>query len=347
MPSQQRSSSGSTAKAGDADGDGDAAAVSFLGDKSAKVFIAGHRGMVGSAVHRKLDALGFTNVVVRTRAELDLACQAAVEAFFAAELPRYVILAAAKVGGVHASSAAPAEYLTENLRITVNVVDAARRCGSVRKLLVLASSTIYPADAPQPTPESALLTGPPAAGSEWYAIPKIAGIKMCQAVRAEYGLNAIAAAPNNLYGPRHPFPPEHSHVIPALIRRFHRAKLEGAGEVAVWGSGAAAREFTHVDDLAEAVVVLMERYSGEEHVNVGSGEEVTVRELAEAVRGVVGYEGVVAWDAARPEGVARRVVDSGRMRKLGWEPRVALRDGIQDLYRFYLRHECGGQAHHA
>uniref|UniRef100_A0A0E0E4J3 GDP-L-fucose synthase n=1 Tax=Oryza meridionalis TaxID=40149 RepID=A0A0E0E4J3_9ORYZ len=331
MPSQQRSSSGSTAKAGDTDGDG-AAAVSFLGDKSAKVFIAGHRGMVGSAVHRKLDALGFTNVVVRTRAELDLACQPAVEAFFAAERPRYVILAAAKLrraGGVPDGEPP----------ITVNVVDAARRCGSVRKLLVLASSTIYPADAPQPTPESALLSGPPAPGSEWYAIPKIAGIKMCQAVRAKYGMDAIAAAPNNLYGPRHPFPPEHSHVIPALIRRFHRAKREGAGEVAVWGSGAAAREFTHVDDLAEAVVVLMESYSGEEHVNVGSGEEVTVRELAEAVRGVVGYEGVVAWDAARAEGVARRVVDSGRMRKLGWEPRVALRDGIEDLYRFYLRHE--------
>ncbi|XP_040381434.1 putative GDP-L-fucose synthase 2 [Oryza brachyantha] len=337
MP-QQHSSSSSPAKAVYANGDG---AVSFLADKSAKVFVAGHRGMVGSAVHRKLAALGFTNVFVRTRAELDLACQPAVEAFFDAERPRYVILAAAKVGGVHASSAAPAEYLTQNLRITVNVVDAARRCGSVRKLLVLASSTIYPADAPQPMPESALLSGPPAAGSEWYAIPKIAGIKMCQAYRAEFGMDAIVAAPNNLYGPREPFPSEGSHVIPVLIRRFHHAKATGAAEVAVWGTGAARREFTHVDDLADAVVVLMERYSGAEHVNVGSGGEgeVTVRELAEAVREAVGYEGRVAWDASRPDGVARRLLDSGRMRKLGWEPKVALRDGIRDLYRFYLRHQ--------
>ncbi|KAL5224040.1 hypothetical protein ABZP36_010679 [Zizania latifolia] len=331
MSSQRRSS-----EAVVANGDG---AISFLADKSAKVFVAGHRGMVGSAVHRKLAALGFTNVLVRTRAELDLAFQPAVEAFFDAERPRYVILAAGKVGGVHASSAAPAEYLTQNLRITVNVVEAAQRCGSVRKLLVLASSTIYPEDAPQPMPESALLSGPPAPGSEWYAIPKIAGIKMCQAYRAEFGMDAIVAAPNNLYGPRDPFPSERSHVIPALIQRFHHAKATGAREVAVWGSGAPLREFTHVDDLADALVVLMDRYSGAEHVNVGSGSEVSVRELAEAVREVVGYEGRVAWDASRPDGVARRLLDSSKMRKLGWEPKVSLRDGIKELYRIYLRHQ--------
>ncbi|KAF0902796.1 hypothetical protein E2562_019124 [Oryza meyeriana var. granulata] len=256
MPSQQRSSSATT-KAVDANGDD---AMPFLADKSAKVFVAGHRGMVGSAVHQKLTALGFTNVVVRTRAELDLAYQPAVQAFFDAERPRYVILAAAK-------------------------------------LLVLASSTIYPEDTPQPMPESALLSGPPAAGSEWYAIPKIAGIKMCQAYRAEFGMDTIAAAPKNLYGPRDPFPSESSHVIPALIRRFHDAKTTGAAEVAVWGTGAPLREFTHVDDLADAVVVLMDRYSGAEHVNVGSGGEVTARELAEAVREVVGYEGRVPRDA--------------------------------------------------
>ncbi|KAL6603732.1 hypothetical protein ACP70R_044093 [Stipagrostis hirtigluma subsp. patula] len=311
--------------------------VSFLADTSAKVFVAGHSGMVGSAVHRRLAALGFTNIVGRTHAELDLTCQPAVDKFFEAERPRYVILAAAKVGGLHASSAAPAEFMTVNLRITTNVLAAARRCGAVRKLLYLASSAIYAEDAPQPIPESALLSGPPAPGNEWYAIPKIVGIKMCQAYRAELGMNAIVATPNNLYGPRDPFPPEKSHVIPALIRRFHHAKATGAAEVVVWGSGAQLREFTHADDLADAVVLLMEKYSGHEHVNVGSGQEVTVRELAETVREVVGYEGRVVWDTSRPDGVARRVLDSSKMRAMGWEPKVELRDGLKKLYESYLR----------
>ncbi|TVU08376.1 hypothetical protein EJB05_41779, partial [Eragrostis curvula] len=310
---------------------------SFLADMSAKVFVAGHRGMLGAAVHRRLAALGFTNIVGRTRAELDLTSQPAVDKFFAAERPRYVILAAGKVGGLHASSAAPADFMTENLRITTNVLTAARRCGSVRKLLYLASSAVYPVDAPQPTPESALLSGPPATGNEWYAIPKIVGIKMCQAYRAERAMDAIAATPNNLYGPRHPFPSESSHVIPALIRRFHHAKVTGAPEVVVWGSGAALREFTHVDDLADAVVLLMDKYSGYEHVNVGSGREVTVRELAETVREVVGYEGRIVWDASRPDGVMRRLLDSSKMRALGWQPKVELRDGLEDLNEQYLR----------
>ncbi|KAF8658583.1 hypothetical protein HU200_059044 [Digitaria exilis] len=293
--------------------------------------------MLGSAIHRRLTSLGFTNVVGRTRAELDLACEPSVRKFFDAERPRYVILAAGKVGGLHASSAAPVDFMTENLRITTNVLTAARLCGSVRKLLFLASSAVYPVDAPQPIPESALLTGPPAPGNEWYAIPKIVGMKMCQAYRLELGMDAIVAAPNNLYGPRDPFPSESSHVIPALIRRFHNAKVTGAGEVAVWGSGYQLREFTHADDAAEAVVLLMDRYSGDEHVNVGSGREVTVRELAEMVREVVGYEGRIVWDTNRPDGVMRRLVDSSKMRAMGWEPKVELRDGLVKLYRGYLR----------
>ncbi|KAG2607626.1 putative GDP-L-fucose synthase 2 [Panicum virgatum] len=310
---------------------------SFLADKSAKVFLAGHKGMLGSAVHRRLAALGFTNVVGRTRAELDLTCEAAVRKFFDAERPRYVILAAGKVGGLHASSAAPVDFMTENLRITTNVLAAARLCGTVRKLLFVATSAVYPADAPQPIPESALLAGPPAPGNEWYAIPKIVGIKMCQAYRAELGMDAIVAAPNNLYGPREPFPSESSHVIPALIRRFHRAKAAGAPEVAVWGSGLQLREFTHADDAADAIVLLMDRYSGAEHVNIGSGREVTVRELAEMVREVVGYEGRVVWDTSRPDGVMRRLLDSSKMREMGWEPKVELRDGLKKLNEGYLR----------
>ncbi|CAN6177310.1 unnamed protein product [Urochloa humidicola] len=309
---------------------------SFLADKSAKIFLAGHKGMLGSAVHRRLTALGFTNVVGRTRAELDLTCEPAVLKFFDAERPRYVILAAGKVGGLHASSAAPVDFMTENLRITTNVLTAARLCGSVRKLLFLASSAVYPIDAPQPIPESALLAGPPAPGNEWYAIPKIVGIKMCQAYRTELGMDAIVATPNNLYGPRDPFPPESAHVIPALIRRFHHAKASGAAEVVVWGSGLQLREFTHADDAADAVVLLMEKYSGAEHVNVGSGREVTVRELAEMVREVVGYEGRVVWDTSRPDGVMRRLLDSSKMKAMGWEPKVELRDGIKKLYEGYL-----------
>ncbi|KAF8687207.1 hypothetical protein HU200_042875 [Digitaria exilis] len=306
----------------------DGTTTSFLTDKSAKIFLAGHNGMLGSAIHRRLTSLGFTNLLGRTRAELDLSCEPSVRKFFDAERPRYVILAAGKVGGLHASSASPVDFMTENLRIATNVLTAARLCGSVRKLLFLASSAVYPVDAPQPIPESALLT---------YAIPKIVGIKMCQAYRLELGLDAIVAAPNNLYGPRDPFPSESSHVIPALIRRFHSAKVTGAGEVVVWGSGYQLREFTHADDAADAVVLLMDRYSGDEHVNVGSGREVTVRELAEMVREVVGYEGRIVWDTSRPDGVMRRRLDSSKMRAMGWEPKVELRDGLVKLYQGYLR----------
>ncbi|KAK1654026.1 hypothetical protein QYE76_071834 [Lolium multiflorum] len=295
--------------------------------------------MVGSAVHRRLTDLGFTNIVVRTRAELDLTRQQDVEAFFDSERPCYVIVCAARCGGLHASMAAPAEYLTENLNITVNVLSAAHRCGSVRKLLFLAGATIYPEDAPQPIPESALLSGPPAPGSEWYGIARIVGIKMCQAYRAGHGMDAIAAVPNNIYGPREPFSTELTHVVPALIRRFHHAKVTGTPETVVWGSGTVLREFTHVDDLVDAMLLLMDKYSDAEHVNVGSGVEVTLRELAETVKEVVGYHGRVVWDVGRPDGVPRRLLDSSKMRQLGWDPKVALQHGIMKLYQFYLAHK--------
>ncbi|CAD6338840.1 unnamed protein product [Miscanthus lutarioriparius] len=275
---------------------------SFLADKDAKVFVAGHRGLVGSAIVRRLLSLGFTSVVVRTHAELDLTRQADVEAFFAAERPRYVVLAAAKVGGIHANSTYPADFIAANLQIQTNVVDAALRCGSVRKLLFLGSSCIYPKFAPQPITEGALLSGPLEPTNEWYAVAKIAGIKMCQAYRIQHGLDAVSAMPTNLYGPHDNFHPENSHVLPALIRRFHEAKATNAPEVVVWGSGSPLREFLHVDDLADGVIFLMDQYSGLEHVNVGSGSEVTIKELAELVKEVVGFRGT--WCGTPPSRTA-------------------------------------------
>ncbi|XP_008793523.1 probable GDP-L-fucose synthase 1 [Phoenix dactylifera] len=309
---------------------------SFHSDKSAKVFVAGHRGLVGSAVHRKLESLGFTNLLLRTHAELDLTRQFAIESFFAAEQPRYVILAAAKVGGIHANSTFPADFIAVNLQIQTNVVDAALRCGSVRKLLFLGSSCIYPKLAPQPIPESALLSGPLEPTNEWYAVAKIAGIKMCQAYRLQHRLDAISAMPTNLYGPFDNFHPENSHVLPALIRRFHEAKISGAKDVVVWGTGSPLREFLHVDDLADAVVFLMDRYSGLEHVNVGSGKEVSIKELAEMVKEVVGFQGELVWDATKPDGTPRKLMDSSRLAGMGWEAKISLKDGLVNTYKWYV-----------
>ncbi|CAL9060786.1 unnamed protein product, partial [Musa banksii] len=311
---------------------------SFLSDTSAKVFVAGHRGLVGSAIHRKLLALGFTNLLIRTHAELDLTRQADVEAFFAAERPRYVIVAAAKVGGIHANSTYPADFIAVNLQIQTNIIDAALRCagGAVRKLLFLGSSCIYPKLAPQPIPESALLSGPLEPTNEWYAVAKIAGIKMCQAYRIQHGLDAISAMPTNLYGPHDNFHPENSHVLPALIRRFHKAKVSCANEVVVWGTGSPLREFLHVDDLADAVVFLMDRYSGSEHVNVGSGKEVTIKELAEMVKEVVGFEGELVWDNTKPDGTPRKLMDSSMLAGMGWEAKIPLREGLADTYKWYV-----------
>lgn len=311
--------------------------ASFLSDKSAKVFVAGHRGLVGSAIVRKLQALGFANLVLRTHAELDLTRQNDVDAFFAAEKPRFVILAAAKVGGIHANNTYPADFIAVNLQIQTNVIDSAYRHGA-QKLLFLGSSCIYPKFAPQPIPERALLTGPLEPTNEWYAVAKIAGIKMCQAYRIQYGWDAISGMPTNLYGPNDNFHPENSHVLPALMRRFHEAKVKGAKEVVVWGTGSPLREFLHVDDLADGVVFMMENCSELEHVNVGSGKEVSIKELAELVKEVVGFEGELVWDSSKPDGTPRKLMDSSKLLGLGWSPKISLRDGLVDTYKWYLEY---------
>lgn len=299
------------------------------------MFVAGHRGLVGAAIVRKLTQLGFTNLVKRSHAELDLTRQSDVEAFFASEKPEFVIVAAAKVGGIHANNTYPADFIAINLQIQTNVIDSAYRNGA-KKLLFLGSSCIYPKFAPQPIPEDALLTGPLEPTNEWYAIAKIAGIKMCQAYRIQYKWDAISGMPTNLYGPYDNFHPENSHVLPALMRRFHEAKVKGAKEVVVWGTGSPLREFLHVDDLADAVVFMMEKYSGLEHLNVGSGKEVTIKELAELMKEVVGFEGDLVWDSTKPDGTPRKLMDSSKLANLGWTPKVSLKDGLADTYKWYL-----------
>ncbi|XP_058113953.1 GDP-L-fucose synthase 1-like [Magnolia sinica] len=310
---------------------------SFLTDKTATIFVAGGRGLVGSAIVRRLRSLGFSNLLLPSHSELDLTRQSDVEDFFSRHRPHYVILAAAKVGGIHANSTYPADFISINLQIQTNVIDAAHHHGT-RKLLFLGSSCIYPKFAPQPIPESALLTGPLEPTNEWYAVAKIAGIKMCQAYRLQYGWDAISLMPTNLYGPNDNFHPQNSHVLPALIRRFHEAKVTGAKEVTVWGTGSPLREFLHVDDLADAVVFLMEEYSGLEHVNVGSGKEVTIKELAEITKEVVGFEGELVWDSTKPDGTPRKLMDSSKLAGLGWVPKISLRDGLVDTYKWYLEY---------
>ncbi|KAG7942467.1 hypothetical protein I3843_16G104000 [Carya illinoinensis] len=307
----------------------------FLTDKTAKICVLGHRGLVGSAIVRKLQHLGFTNLLLRTHSELDLTRQNDVETFFAAEKPRFVILAAAKVGGIHANSTYPADFIAVNLQIQTNVIDSSYRHG-VQKLLFLGSSCIYPKFAPQPIPEDALLTSPLEPTNEWYAVAKIAGIKMCQAYRIQYGWDAISAMPTNLYGPNDNFHPENSHVLPALMRRFHEAKVKKAKEVVVWGTGSPLREFLHVDDLADAVIFLMESYSGLGQLNVGSGKEVSIKELAELVKEVVGFEGELVWDASKPDGTPRKLMDCSKLAELGWSSKISLKDGLADTYKWYL-----------
>ncbi|KAJ6803993.1 putative GDP-L-fucose synthase 1 [Iris pallida] len=308
---------------------------SFLSDKSAKVFIAGHRGLVGSALRRRLLSLGFTDLLLPSRSDLDLTVQSAVDSFFLLHRPRYVFLAAAKVGGIHANSTFPADFIADNLRIQTNVILSSFRSG-VKKLLFLGSSCIYPKLAPQPIPESALLTGPLEPTNEWYAVAKIAGIKTCQAFKIQHGFDAVSAMPTNLYGPNDNFHPDNSHVLPALVRRFHEAKASSAKEVVVWGTGSALREFLHVDDLADGLVFLMDRYSGLEHVNVGSGKEVSIKELAEMVREVVGFEGELVWDRTKPDGTPRKLMDGSRMAEMGWAPRIGLREGLEETYKWYV-----------
>ena len=306
-------------------------------DQTASIFVAGHRGLAGGAIVRRLRQAGFENLLLRTHRELDLTDAAAVDAFFARERPAYVFLAAARVGGIHANNTYPVDFLRDNLQIEINVIDAAYRHG-VTKLLFLGSSCIYPKFAPQPMPEDCLLTGALEPTNEWYAVAKIAGIKLCQAYRRQHGFNAISLMPTNLYGPGDNFHLANSHVLPALIRKFHEAKAAGAGEVVVWGSGTPRREFLHVDDLADACVFLMQRYDDERIVNVGVGEDVSILELATLVQRVVGFEGRIVLDASKPDGTPRKLLDVSRINALGWRARIGLEDGIRETYRWFLAH---------
>src|SRR3954453_20982665 len=304
-------------------------------DKSDKIFIAGHRGLVGSALVRKLAADGFENVLVRSRLELDLGDAEAVDRFFGEEKPAVVALAAAKVGGIKANNDLPVEFLLENLQMQNNVIHAAHENG-VRKLLFLGSSCIYPKHAPQPIPESALLTGPLEPTNEAYAIAKIAGIKLCQAYDREYKTNFISAMPSNLYGPNENFDLETSHVLAALLRKAHEAKNRNEKKLVVWGTGEPRREFLHVDDLAAACLLLLEKYDSPEIINVGCGEDVTIRELAELVCDVVGFDGELVWDKTKPDGTPRKLLDVTKIRSLGWEPTIALQEGIAQTYDWFL-----------
>jgi GDP-L-fucose synthase len=300
-----------------------------------KVYVAGHRGLVGSALLRALNARGFADVVTRSRPELDLRQRDEVRDFFAVEKPEIVFLAAAKVGGIKANNDAPVEFLVENVEIQDNVICAAHEA-RVRKLIFLGSSCIYPKFAPQPIPESALLTGPLEPSNETYAIAKIAGIKLCQAFAREYGAHFISVMPTNLYGPGDNFNLETSHALAALLRKAHEAKTSGADHMLVWGSGTPRREFLHVDDLAEAILFLLERYDSPEIINVGSGEDISVCALAELICEVVGFEGELRFDRTRPDGTPRKLLDVTKIRQLGWKPRIGLRDGIARTYEWFL-----------
>jgi len=306
-------------------------------DKNAKVYVAGHRGLVGSAVVRSLGRQGFENLIVRSRQDLDLTEQSAVRKFFDGMRPQAVIMAAARVGGIHANNSHPAGFLRDNLLVQDNVIDAAHRYG-VEKLVFLGSSCIYPKMAPQPIKEDYLLTGPLEPTNEWYAIAKIAGIKMCQAYRREYGFNAISLMPTNLYGPGDNFDLQSSHVLPALIRKIHDAKAWGDKSVEIWGTGSPRREFLHVDDLADAVVYLLRNYDGEPIVNIGWGEDVTIRELAQMVMSAIGYTGELVFDPTKPDGTPRKLLDVSRLNGLGWRPRISLKEGIAATYTWFKEH---------
>src|SRR5438093_940620 len=304
-------------------------------DKSDKIFVAGHRGMVGSAVLRRLGAQGFGNIVTRARLQLDLTDESAVAKFFAEERPGVVVVAAAKVGGIKANNDYPVEFLLENLRIQNNIMHSAHESG-VRKLLFLGSSCIYPKFAPQPIPETALLDGPLEPMNDAYAIAKIAGIKLCQAYCREYGANFISAMPTNLYGPNDNFDLETSHVLAALLRKAHEAKTRNDRKLVVWGTGKPRREFLHVDDLAAACLLLLEKYDSPEIINVGCGEDISIGELAELICEIVGFDGQLAWDTTKPDGTPRKLLDVSKIRALGWRPAITLRDGIKGTYDWFV-----------
>jgi GDP-L-fucose synthase len=304
-------------------------------EKNSKIYVAGHSGLVGSAIVRKLDTEGYSDIITRTRKELDLLNQQAVVDFFAVEKPEYVFLAAAKVGGIVANRDFPADFIYQNLQIQNNIIENSYR-NSVTKLLFLGSSCVYPKLAPQPIKEESLLTGLLEPTNDAYAIAKIAGLKMCQAFNEQYGTNYISVMPTNLYGPNDNFDLETSHVLPALIRRFHEAKGTNAPSVTVWGSGAPKREFLHVDDLADAALFLMNKYNETEIVNIGTGEDIAIKELAELIRDTVGYKGELEWDTSKPDGTPRKLLDVSRLHELGWRHSINLENGIASTYDWYL-----------
>jgi GDP-L-fucose synthase len=308
--------------------------------RDARIYVAGHRGLVGSAIWRELQRQGFTNLIGRAHAELDLLDGVTVRQFYTQEKPEYVIDAAGKVGGILANDQQPADFLFQNLQVQNNVIHGAYEAG-VRKLLFLGSSCIYPRLAPQPIKEDYLLTGPLEPTNQWYAVAKIAGIKMCQAYRRQHGCDFISAMPTNMYGPNDNYHPQHSHVLPALIRRFHEAKVARAPAVACWGSGSPQREFLYADDLARACVFLLEHYSEEQFINVGYGSDVSIRDLTETVKRIVGFTGEVTWDTSKPDGMPRKLLDSSRLFALGWRPQVALEAGIRLAYEDFVKRVHG------
>ena len=304
-------------------------------EKDAKIYVAGHRGMVGSAIVRALQAQGYNNIITRTHSELNLTRQIEVEEFFASEKPEYVFLAAAKVGGIIANNEHPADFMYENMTLEMNVIHAAWQNGC-KKLMFLGSSCIYPRMAPQPMPESCLLTSALEQTNEAYALAKISGLKYCEYLNRQYGTDYISVMPTNLYGPNDNYHPKHSHVLPALIRRFHEAKETGLKEVYCWGTGSPLREFLYVDDLADACVYLMNNYSGNETVNLGTGKELTIKELTELVAKVIGYEGEIKWDSSKPDGTPRKLLDVSKLESLGWRYKTELEDGIRLSYEDFL-----------
>jgi len=305
-------------------------------EPQSRIYVAGHRGLAGSAIWRELERQGFRHLIGRTRQELNLLEAPAVERFYAEVRPEFVFVAAAKVGGILANSTQPASFLSENLQIQNNLIAGAQRAG-VKKLLFLGSSCIYPKFAPQPIPEDSLLTGPLEPTNEWYAVAKIAGIKLCQAFRRQHGCDFISAMPTNLYGPNDNFDLQTSHVVPALLRKFHEAKTAGAASVTCWGSGEPRREFLHAEDFASACVFLMQRYDEEQLINVGFGTDVTIRELAGLIRDITGFGGAIQWDTSKPDGTPRKLLDSSRLFGLGWKPQVDLKTGLRRAYEDYAR----------
>lgn len=307
-------------------------------EKKAKIYIAGHKGLVGSAIVRKLQSEGYKNLLFGERKKTDLTRQGDVEYFFRKEKPDYVFLAAAKVGGILANNSYPADFIRDNLLIQNNVIESAYK-NNVKKLLFPGSSCIYPKHAPQPLKESSLLSGPLEPTNEWYAIAKIAGIKMCQAYRKQYGFNAISVMPTNLYGPGDNFDLETSHVLPALMRKFHEAVEKGAKEVTIWGTGNPRREFLHVDDLADALLFLMKNYESEKIINVGTGSDISIRELAQLVKNITGFQGNLIFDSAKPDGTPKKLLDNSYISSLGWQAKIPLKEGIKSTYDWY-RQNC-------